>query len=389
MLPAIGTSALAFVALGVVGGSSAASSPSSTTTVTVGGSTKTVWLCRPGVRPDPCVGNLTSTVIEANGTTSIQRAASAKDPLIDCFYAYPTASSQKTPNATLVADPGVIAAARLQIERFSQVCKVYVPLYRQLTPSGLSQTGITGATPAPGTPRANFTEPFSDVEAAWNDYLSHYNHGRGVVIVGHSQGSFLLIQLIKQQIQYEPSVRRRLVSVIVPGGSLQTKDFARIPPCRSDTQIHCAMAYSSFSSVPPAGSLFGRPNGPTSSGVSAGPVICTNPAALSGGAADLDTYFPTDQNLLSGGTNQPAVRTLWIEYTNLFRAICIQQAGATWLQINDIRAPGDTRPLLSEALGPLWGYHLDDINLVLGNLVHTVCVQSGVYLHRSVQCSRV
>jgi hypothetical protein len=104
--------------------------------------------------------------------------------------------------------------------------------------------------------------------------------------------------------------------VIVPGGGLQEKDLATIPPCRSDTQLH-RVAYSSFPSVPPAGSLFGRPNGPTSSGVSAGPVICTNPAALSEGAANLDTSFPTDQNLLSGGTNQPTVTTPWVEYPNL------------------------------------------------------------------------
>jgi hypothetical protein len=117
--------------------------------------------------------------------------------------------------------------------------------------------------------------------------------------------------------------------------------------------------------------------------------MCANPAALPGGSAVLETFFPTDQNLLSGGTEQPKVKTPWVEYPKLFRATCMQQSGATWLQIDDIRALGDTRPHLTEALGPLWGYHLDDINLPLGNLVHLVCVQSGTYLRKRMPCSHV
>ncbi|MGH9043696.1 MAG: DUF3089 domain-containing protein [Acidimicrobiales bacterium] len=380
--------AAALVMVAVVAGSIGAGAAKSSPNTVVVGEPNTVWLCRPGQANDPCTGNLTTTVMRANGTTSIVRARSAKRAPIDCFYVYPTASTQSTPNAALIPDPGVVAAAQLQAQRFSAVCKMYVPLYRQLTLSGLSQTGITGSQPPPGTPTANFTEPYSDVQAAWNDYLSHYNHGRGVVIIGHSQGSFLLIQLISQEIEYDPSVRKRIVSVIVPGGNLQTGSFSKLPPCRSNKQIHCAVAYSSYPSMPPAGSIFGYPNGPTSSGAASGSVICTNPAALPGGSADLATYFPTDQNLLSGGTNQPNVTTPWVEYPDLFQGTCTQAGGATWLQVSDIRGSNDTRPHLTEALGPGWGYHLDDINLALGNLVRMVCVQSGTYLHKAMSCPK-
>ncbi len=33
-----------------------------------------------------------------------------------------------------------------------------------------------------------------DVKAAWNDYLARDNKGRGVVLIGHSQGSLILTQ---------------------------------------------------------------------------------------------------------------------------------------------------------------------------------------------------
>src|SRR5919198_185870 len=49
----------------------------------------TVWLCRPGLRDNPCEANLTTTVVRSTGATNVQRAAPAKNPPIDCFYVYP------------------------------------------------------------------------------------------------------------------------------------------------------------------------------------------------------------------------------------------------------------------------------------------------------------
>jgi hypothetical protein len=41
---------------------------------------------------------------------------------------------------------------------------------------------------------------------------------------------------------------------------------------------------------------------------------------------------------------------------------------------------GDPRPPVTESIGPIWGLHLDDVNLFLGNLVGIVGSQSKVYL---------
>src|SRR5271170_8408412 len=49
----------------------------------------TVWLCRPGLSDNPCTSNLTTTVVRANGSTSVQRGRPARNPPIDCFYVYP------------------------------------------------------------------------------------------------------------------------------------------------------------------------------------------------------------------------------------------------------------------------------------------------------------
>ena len=50
---------------------------------------------------------------------------------------------------------------------------------------------------------------YDDVRDAWNYYLKHDNKGRGVVLVAHSQGSFILIDLIKREI--DPNAHKALL----------------------------------------------------------------------------------------------------------------------------------------------------------------------------------
>ena len=99
---------------------------------------------------------------------------------------------------------------------------------------------------------------YNDVVDAWNYYLQHDNNGRGVVLVGHSQGSGVLTQLIRNEIDGKP-VQSRLVSAMLLGTSLPVprgKDvggaFKYIPLCRSASQTGCVIAYASFrSTIPP------------------------------------------------------------------------------------------------------------------------------------------
>src|SRR5262252_8716622 len=66
----------------------------------------TVWLCRPGVKPDPCTPSLTTTRRSPTGQVlGVDRITATPNPAIDCFYVYPTVSDQKTPNANLQIDP--------------------------------------------------------------------------------------------------------------------------------------------------------------------------------------------------------------------------------------------------------------------------------------------
>jgi hypothetical protein len=154
-----------------------------------GSSAKTVWLCLPGHSPDPCTPGLSTTAYTPSLTrTGVEHPTQVKHPAIDCFYVYPTVSGQPTGNANLNIDPEERSVALYQAGRYSQYCRVFAPMYRQLTLAGIGN-GTPTTTPDPAIALA-------DVRNAFKTYLRNYNHGRGFVLIGHSQGSFVLRTVI-------------------------------------------------------------------------------------------------------------------------------------------------------------------------------------------------
>jgi hypothetical protein len=332
---------------------------------------RTVWLCRPGLAANPCEASRTATAVAANGTKTVERFPTDRRP-IDCFYVYPTVSPQQTLNATRQIDTAVRAVATIQASRFSSVCRVYAPVYRQVTVTGL---GDPLKARDVGVPLA-----YSDVRAAWRDYLRRDNHGRGVVLIGHSQGTGMLTRLIAEEIDPRRAVRGRLVSalliggnVLVPAGRDVGGSFQHVPACRSRTQVGCVVAYSSFLKTPPDPSLFARGTASAFQLIFGQPTpgddlqtLCVNPAAPAGGSAGLDAFF------YDAGA--------WTTYPGRYRGRCAEAGGAHWLQIDP--TPGDPRPVVEGRLGPGWGLHGFDVNLTLGDLVSLVRRQAAAYARR-------
>lgn len=344
----------------------------------------TVWLCKPGLASDPCEVPWTATVIKANGEKTVVTTTDAKDAPIDCFYVYPTVSTEPTANSDLTIQPAETDVAFDQASRFSQVCRVYAPMYNQLTLASIGGKAHLTA--------AEALKAYDSALSAFKDYMAHDNHGRGIVFIGHSQGAAILIQLLKQEVDNNPKVRKHLVSAILLGGNVTVPigksvggSFSHIPACRTSTETGCVVAYSSFVDPPPANSLFGRPGTGVSalSGQTASAdlqVLCVNPAALGGGKAVITPYFTGVGATAVGvvGTS-PTVSTPWVTYPDLYTGQCMSSGGATWLQVTPTSLPGDTRPLVTEVLGATWGTHLADVNLTLGNLVSLVGSQAKAY----------
>ena len=340
-----------------------------------------VWLCKPGIASNPCEASLKTTVVSPTGqplgVRNVQRAA---HPRIDCFYVYPTISDQPTGNANFSIDPELRSIALYQAARYSQTCRVFAPVYRQGTVRSLLGLATTPA---------DFQLAYADVVNAWQTYLRKYNHHRGVVLIGHSQGTYHLRRLISEQIDPNPAVRKRVVSAILLGGNVTVAqgkdvggDFQNIRACHSALQIGCVIAFSTFNAPVPAIARFGR------TATAGQQVLCTNPGRLPGGSAPLRSIFPTEPfapGTLIGiattliGYHVPAVSTPWVE-TGAFTGQCSSADNAHVLQIAGL--PG--APQLVPSPDPTWGLHLVDANIALGDLVDTVRVQGFVYslLHR-------
>jgi len=348
-------------------------------------SAETVWLCKPDVANNPCLSDETATVELGNGSSFVEHAKPASNPPVDCFYVYPTVSSQTTQNADLKIDPEEEAVATAQASRFSQVCKVYAPMYPQLTLPALNKKEIT--------PLGRFIA-YSGVRAAFNEYLERFNEGRGFVLIGHSQGSAWLTQLVKELIDFNPALRSRLISAILIGGNLIVSEgqtaggsFQNVPTCSSAAQTGCLVAYSSFLKEPPANALFGRPTG-SPSGVEHPQVACVNPGLLVQGehAGPLFSYYPTynPTNIFPGDlapfVQVPHAPTPWVATPDEYSGKCELANGASWLQLSPAGPPGDPREPVKETITPEWGTHLADMNVAMGNLVALAGAQSASYL---------
>jgi hypothetical protein len=369
----------------------AASSMAPGPAVRLASSSTTVWLCRPGTANDPCAYPRTATSVTASGTQSVIASSSPVEfaSKFDCFYVYPTVSQQKRANANLKVQWGEISAAADQASQFSQVCSVWAPMYRQQTALSIGET-LRGAPGTAASGRSSITVAYDSLLSAWNDFLAHDNDGRPIILIGHSQGSAILIHLIASRIDHDPALLKRLVVAIVPGGNLQVPTgrtvgatFTHVPLCTSRQQTGCAIAYSTFPSQPPPDALFGRPGQGISlqSGQTATrgeQVACVNPAALAGGTTALRPLFLTaSQTGIS-----PPVSTPWVAFPDLYTATCESAGGAAWLQVGSAPGSGDTRPTVQESPGPTWGYHADDINLALGDLVRDVAGEEVAWARR-------
>ena len=338
------------------------------------------WLCHPDIDRAECTDQ-PETVVAPDLTTTEQPAEPAKDPSIDCFYVYPTVSADPGLSSDLEPDSELSTVAA-QAARFSKVCRLFAPMYRQVTLSGI---GMGDA--ATGDRAAADAQADADVLDAWKTYLKEDNDGRGVVLIGHSQGMFRLITLMQKEIDDNAEVRGRIVSAILMGGAVQVPEgkdvggtFDHFPACTEAADTGCIISFSSWpaASPPTAEGFFGRDAG------KGRVAMCVNPVELAGGNDLADTIVPRKAPAFA---QRPEMKTLpgdtpYVSLPGTFKAECTAVNGHHVLLYSPSGDTADKRPLdglMIESLGPTWGLHLVDASLPQDDLIEVVRRQAEAW----------
>ena len=145
----------------------------------------------------------------------------------DVFYVYPTVStiSYEDNGNSWYADitlPEVREEAN-DNQRFNKMLygeyNFYAPYYRQM---------IFEAYQQPASMLVQLVEtPAQDINDAFQYYMTHYNHGRPFFLMGHSQGSQVLIELLKKGMTAEQ--RQQMVAAYCIGYHVTAEELAEYP----------------------------------------------------------------------------------------------------------------------------------------------------------------
>ncbi len=351
------------------------------------------WLCHPDIERDSCDVDLTATVIPADGRLDQERFTPAEAPTVDCFYVYPTVSTDPTWLSDFQADAGEREAVRIQFARFGAACRLFAPLYRQGT---LRRLRVAMGGPAPeGEQPPPRVGGYADVQAAWRWYMDNENGGRGVVLIGHSQGGAMVSRLVAEEIDGKPEQARLVAAyvlgapVMVPADADVGGSFRAVPLCRSGDQVGCVVSYATFRDrfPPPEGSRFGLAR----DGLR---VACVNPADLAGQDGRPRPYFLTRGSLNgSSGPVQPEwtrppqpIETPFVTTPGLISTRCVRQGDYDYLEMGVEADPDD--PRTDEVFGEIirasgpdygWGLHNIDMDHSMGTLVDLVTRQTAAW----------
>ena len=352
-------------------------------------SAETVWLCKPGMADNPCEIGMDTTVREPGGAERVETPPVPDDRPIDCFYVYPTVSNQLSQNADKSRDPELLSIAKYQAARFSLRCRVFAPVYRQSTLFGLT-TGNTGLTDR----QESFPVAYGDVREAWREYLAQDNGGRGVVLIGHSQGTRMLRELITKEIDPDPAARRRMISglllggdVLVRKGELAGGDFEHVPLCTEPGQLSCVVAFSTFARDPQSNARFGDSEDPRLE------AACTDPRPLARTGDPLRILTPSEPYapgpiqagiIITSGGMPPSAPTTWVVPADRYEGTCRTINGVNVLRYEPTE--GSRRPVFFP--DPTWGTHLIDVNLALDPLLEVVRLQSERYREPDLRLTR-
>ncbi len=163
---------------------------------------------------------------------------------IDVFYVYPTlivSNKDKRWNVPIMdsiqRNKVLNSAVYFQASAWASSGNLYVPYYRQAHLRSYSNLENGG--------RTALLLAYSDVKAAFEYYLAHYNHGHGIILAGHSQGSTHISALLHDFFDGKP-LQNQLVAAYIPGIGFDKTQFGTVPFMEHPDQIGGFVTWNTF-----------------------------------------------------------------------------------------------------------------------------------------------
>jgi hypothetical protein len=342
-----------------------------------------MWLCRPDTPDDACHGNLDATALEPDGTRRVVPFVPAAAPKVDCFYVYPTVDPGMVPgNHVDFRDTTIMReVTRFEVARFASVCRLFVPLYRQVT--------IATYLASPEEREERLGAAFDDVLDAFRWYRAHLDEGYPIALIGHSQGADMVMRLLRTLFERDAALRWRLLiamaigtGVQVPAGGTTTDHLKHVPLCTSHDELGCLVAFNTF----PAG---GTPVPWMGWPPPGRELACVNPADVgASGAHRLSgAVFPTRSRIVGDLAAARWAKTPFLELPDYYAASCVDGGdGFRYLGVASAPVPGDQRAKPFDLDGAMWrtpfGLHIVEYQFVQADLIDLVAHKAAVAARR-------
>jgi len=313
---------------------------------------------------------------------------SATNTGIDVFFVHPTQITENSAaeNVSINDQPGALISLTILAQGglLSKYGRMYAPRYRQ-------STGLTYQDETDKELQAKvIATSYSDIKAAFLNYLNNYNNGNRIILAGHSQGSYLLAMLLNDVFDNDESLRDRLITAALGGmGYVYAAEnnylggwWQNIPLCTETNECGCIQNWTSFDEEQTIPEInYGLPE--------------FNPYLINSGLVyrefnqsqdwfvqdfsyytnqiqPLRYYITPDANYNLGGENN------FIAFDNLYNAKHKRNGlNKVALSISYNPLPNDNRPndLADEILSPNydnWGYHKKDYHIYLWALMQQI-----------------
>lgn len=164
--------------------------------------------------------------------------------IADIFYVYPTLNTSKTDlrwNVPLEDAPQrskvLETALPFQGSAFAEAGRFYCPFYRSAHLRSYYVEDPKG--------KEALALAYADVRAAFLYYMEHYNHGRPIILAGHSQGSTHCGLLLQEFFDGQP-LQQQLIAAYLPGVGIFPDQLSHIPLLTSPTQTGGFVTWNTF-----------------------------------------------------------------------------------------------------------------------------------------------